>query len=104
LWDPVTATPIGDPLAGHTGWVMAVEFGVLPDKRVLLATGSRDGTVRSWDPVNLAAGALHTYRTTPSAPWAPCFEQTTIYIGCDDGIIALDITDDIAATEDGGVH
>jgi hypothetical protein len=28
-------------------------------------------------------------------------EHSTIYIGCDDGIIAVDITDDIAASGDG---
>ena len=38
LWDPVTATPVGDPLTGHTGPVRAVAFEVLPGGRVLLAT------------------------------------------------------------------
>ena len=96
LWDPVTGDPIGDPLT-HSDVVSAVAFGVLPSGRVLLATSGFDGMVQLWDPGNLAAGALHTYRTAPSVPWALCFEQTTIYVGCDDGIIALNITDDIAA-------
>jgi WD40 repeat protein len=51
LWDPVTGTPVGRPLTGHTGSVLAVAAVPLPDGRVLLATGSDDGSVRLWDPV-----------------------------------------------------
>ena len=38
-------------LAGHTGIVTSVAFGTGPDGRLLLASGSEDGTVRFWDPV-----------------------------------------------------
>jgi len=48
LWDPITGTPVGDPLTGHTDAVTAVP---LPDGRTLLATTSNDRTVRLWDPV-----------------------------------------------------
>jgi WD40 repeat protein len=51
LWDPITATPVGDPLTGHTHWVTAVAAVPLPDGRTLLATTSNDRTVRLWDPV-----------------------------------------------------
>ena len=47
---PVTGTPAGDPLEGHTGWVNAVAAVPLPDGRVLLASASWDVTVRLWDP------------------------------------------------------
>ena len=38
-------------LNGYTGQVFSVAFGAGPDGRLLLASGSRDGTVRLWDPV-----------------------------------------------------
>ena len=41
----------GEPLTGHTGWVSSVAFGTGPDGRLLLASGSDDGTVRLWDPL-----------------------------------------------------
>ncbi len=47
--DPATGEPIGQPLTGHTSLVNSVAFGQLND-RTVLATGSRDETVRLWDP------------------------------------------------------
>jgi WD40 repeat protein len=49
LWDPATGAPVGEPLTGHTRQVTAVAALPLPDRRVLLATGSDDGTVRLWE-------------------------------------------------------
>jgi len=54
LWDPVTGTPVGDPLTGHTDGVTAVAAVPLPDGRTLLATTSDDETVRLWDPITAA--------------------------------------------------
>jgi WD40 repeat protein len=52
--DRLTAgTPIGEPLTGHTGPVLAVATAVLPDGRPVAVTGGVDRTVRVWD---LAAG------------------------------------------------
>src|SRR6185369_9857852 len=49
VWDLTTATPIGDPITGHTDAVEAVATAVLPDGRVIAVTGGWDGTVRVWD-------------------------------------------------------
>ncbi|SDN71466.1 nSTAND1 domain-containing NTPase [Allokutzneria albata] len=46
LWDPVTRSPIGEPLTGHGDAVMAAALS--QDGR-LLATGGSDGKVRLWD-------------------------------------------------------
>ena len=46
---PVTGAPAGEPLTGHMGRVSSVAFGTGPDGRLLLASGSADGTVRLWD-------------------------------------------------------
>ena len=52
------------PLTGHTGPVLAVAFGALPDGRVLLATGNGGGAVRLWDPATGApAGSPLTGHT-----------------------------------------
>jgi WD40 repeat protein len=104
LWDALTRTPMGDPLTGHSEAVWSVAFGTLPGGQLLLASASRDGTVRLWDPGNTAAGELQIYNTAPSMPSALCFEQTMIYVCCDDGLIALDISDDIATFVDRGVQ
>jgi WD40 repeat protein len=37
-------------LTGHTDQVLSVAFGTGPDGRLLAASGSRDSTVRLWDP------------------------------------------------------
>ena len=64
LWDPLTGDLVGEPLTGHGGsteppfrWpslvdsVNSVAFGTTGDGRLLLASGSQDGTVRLWDPL-----------------------------------------------------
>ena len=43
-----TGCPIGDPLTGHTGEVLAVALGRFASQDVIVS-GSEDGTVRLWD-------------------------------------------------------
>ena len=51
VWDPLTGTPVGEPLSGHAGRVESVAFGAAVDGRLLLATGNSDGTAWVWDPL-----------------------------------------------------
>jgi WD40 repeat protein len=50
LWDPLTATPIGSPLTGHTGTVNYIRVLSTPAGQMLLVSAGHDGTVRIWDP------------------------------------------------------
>ncbi|MFN9386747.1 MAG: hypothetical protein ACK6BU_07315, partial [Cyanobacteriota bacterium] len=47
LWDPASGL-LQATLEGHSGWVYAL--AVLPDGR--LASGSRDNTIKLWDPTS----------------------------------------------------
>ena len=47
VWDAVTGQPVGPPLTGHAGAVLAVAVGRPGDRDVIVSGG--DGTVRVWD-------------------------------------------------------
>jgi len=66
LWDPVTGTPLGEPLTGHTGAVNAVAAAEL-DGRPVVISGSNDATVRVWDPV-IAGRVQKALPITPLPP------------------------------------
>jgi WD40 repeat protein len=38
----------GTSLPGHEDWVKSLDFCLLPDNTLLLASGSQDGTIRLW--------------------------------------------------------
>jgi WD40 repeat protein len=97
LWDPTTGTPVGDPLTGHTGGVRAVAAVPLPDGRTLLATGSDDRTVRLWDPTSGAALKRIPVEAVVRA-LGPLGEGR-LAVALDDGLLVLDLANDIAATE-----
>ena len=64
VWDPLTGTPVGQPLTGHTGTVASVALGTTADGRLLLASGARSGcsarmSFREGSPNDIA----------PPAPW-----------------------------------
>ena len=56
---PGNRHPVGDPLTGHTDSVLAAAAAGAVRRADLLATASRDGTVRLWDP---ATGTLFETR------------------------------------------
>jgi WD40 repeat protein len=90
LWDPATGQLAGPPLTGHTSEVTAVAFGQLPDGRTLLATASSDKAVRLWEiGSNLHARQRHVFALSPSNPRALAFARSALYVGCSDGLIAL---------------
>ncbi|CAE7129932.1 unnamed protein product [Rhizoctonia solani] len=47
MWDARRSSPIGEPLRGHSSWVRSVSYSPLGN---LIASGSRDTTIRLWDP------------------------------------------------------
>ena len=51
LWDPVTGTAVGKPLAGHVSRVASVAFGAAADGRLVLAWGDRKGAIWLLNPV-----------------------------------------------------
>ncbi|RXK35253.1 ribosome assembly protein 4 [Tremella mesenterica] len=52
LWSPLTGQALGQPLLGHTKWITSLSFEPLHLSRhstQLLASASKDGTVRVWN-------------------------------------------------------
>src|SRR5215216_6253197 len=48
VWDARSGQPRGEPLAGHTGPVVALAVGQI-DEDPVIVSGSDDNTVRVWD-------------------------------------------------------
>lgn len=81
LWD--AATPVGEPLTGHTDEVTALL--PLPD---VLVSGSRDGTVRIWNP---ATGECLRVLPVESPVWSLALSGTTLAVGCTAGVVAFEV-------------
>jgi DNA modification methylase len=54
VWRLADGAPVGEPLRGHTGPVVAVAVGALPDGTPVIVSGGEEATVRVW---RLADGA-----------------------------------------------
>ncbi|MET9446085.1 nSTAND1 domain-containing NTPase [Streptomyces cinerochromogenes] len=103
LWnvtDPARATPLGEPLTGHRGYVNALVFS--PDGHTL-ASGSADRTIRLWN-VTAPARAVPLGRPLPahSGPvnalaYSP--DGHTLASGSDDDTVRLwNVTDPAEAS------
>jgi WD40 repeat protein len=87
LWNPVNGTPVGKPLTGHTEVAASVAFGAGPDGRSLLASGSRDKTVRLWGLDTLSCiAAIHRRSSIRSVAMA----NLALAIGDCEGVSAIE--------------
>ena len=89
LWDPITGSPVGTPLTGHTGLVTSCAFGTRPDGTLLLASISSDQTVRVWDPATGRQAGMVCL--SPSDPTCLAWHDCVALVGCSDEVIALDL-------------
>lgn len=91
IWDPATGSSLCE-LTGHTGAVNGV-CAVRVDGRDLLATGGDDCTVRLWDPVT----GIQLVRIPTYAYVCTVVSITTsLMVGLNTGLLAIDLSADIA--------
>jgi WD40 repeat protein len=86
-WDVTDGAPLGEPLVGHDGWVLAVAYS--PDGATI-ASGSSDGTLRLWDAASGAqVGTPLTGHDDGVRALAYSPDGATIVSGSDDGTLRL---------------
>jgi len=98
VWDPLTATRIGEPLGGHADVVVALATVTILHGRTLVVSGSRDGTVQIRD----LSAHVNPRNLAPSEP-------VTVPIGSE--VASLTVTEladgercVVVGGEDGKVH
>lgn len=92
LWEPKSESTaaVCALLNAHDGRVAALTFETL-FTRTMLITAGWDCTLRVWDASDPAKGPIRTCRISPSQPRAIAARHLAAYVGCTDGIIALNI-------------
>jgi WD40 repeat protein len=104
MWDPVTGGPLGKPMTGHNGPVLAVCTVRNPDFRRsgaaahFIASAGQDGTVRVWDPVSQTE-ALRPLAGHRGGVWSICSVPRS---GGDGSAVAADMLG--SAGEDGTIR
>jgi WD40 repeat protein len=97
-WDLATGEALGQPLTGHSGFIVTLDLGE-SDGRPVLVSGSMDSTVRLWDlgrgstadsPLSQHLGRVGALATGSS------HGRDVVVSGADDGIVRVwDLTDGI---------
>ena len=88
-----TGRPIGDPLTGHTGEVLAVALGRFAGQDVIVS-GSEDGTVRVWDQHGrLFRNPLVGHRSGVYGVAVTSFRGDEVIVSCGRGDTAVRIWD-----------
>jgi WD40 repeat protein len=77
---------VGEPLTGHAFPVYSVAFGTRPGGWPLLASGSKDATVRLWGP---ATGSCVATIHRRSSVHSVAMTGETLAIGDDEGAIVI---------------
>jgi WD40 repeat protein len=99
-WNPLSGRQVTGPLSGHTDQVRALTCVTTADGRVLLVSGSFDGSIRLWDcatgtPVHTIPVRVPVHALRQQPPDRRSAERTangaTLIVGLRSGVLVLDL-------------